>query len=85
MQTPLSQAFGASMFDVQAHRPETACAVLLAREIERPSHRKRFCHARFRGAVTDHDIHLVRLPGEKDVRDSASPREALKARSMNGQ
>jgi hypothetical protein len=59
--------------------------MLLAREIERPSHRKRFCHTRFRSAVTDHDIHLVRLPAQKDVRDSASPREALKARSMNGQ
>ena len=59
-------------------------AALLAREIERPSDRKRFCHARFRGAITDHDIHLVRLPGEKDGRGSASPREAVKARSMNG-
>jgi hypothetical protein len=57
----------------------------LARETERPSHGEGFCHALFRSPVTDQDIHLVRLPGEKDVRDSASPREALKARSMNGQ
>jgi hypothetical protein len=58
--------------------------MLLAREIERPSHRKRFCHARFRGAITDHDVHLVGLPAKKDGSDSASAGEALEAWSMNG-
>jgi hypothetical protein len=57
--------------------------LLLAREIERPSYRERLFDARLRGAVTDHDVDLVRLPAQQDVRGSASAREAFEACSMN--
>src|SRR5205085_2869815 len=52
-------------------------------EIERPSDRERLFDARLRGAVTDHDVDLVLLPVQQDVRGSASAREAFEARSMN--
>ncbi len=62
-------------------RRRSGCS--LAREVEGPSYRKRFLNARLRSAVTDHDVHPVRLPAQQDVRGGASAREALEARSPN--
>jgi hypothetical protein len=37
----------------------------------------------FRGSAADHDVHLIRLSAERNLRGRASPREALEARALD--
>jgi hypothetical protein len=51
--------------------------------IERSSDRERLTHPLLRGAVAHEDVHLVGVPAKENVRRSAPPGEALKARSVD--
>jgi hypothetical protein len=50
------------------------------RTIERP---RALDHPLLRGAVAHEDVHLVGVPAKENVRRSAPPGEALKARSVD--
>ena len=63
----------------RADRPNAA----LMGEIERSRDREGLGHPLLRGAVANHDIHLVRAPAEKDHRHRAAAGEALEARPVH--
>jgi hypothetical protein len=69
---------------VQVTQVGAELAFVLADSIERACNGERLCNAVRRGLIAYEDVHLVELSAEKDVRNGASPREALKEVSMNG-